>query len=153
MADSRAFKESAWYDRQVSSTPVLHPGYLLLADGGFALETWLVKLYPKDQLTTEWRRLFNRFACSPPAVVENAFGLLKGRWRVLHQSVSAETEFVPTIIECCVRLHNFLLDQGDTWHDTVDSREQDDATTAADALNSDNYERSVQMRDDLADAL
>jgi len=44
---------------------------------------------------------------SPRAVVENAFGLLKGRWRILHNKVSAETELVPWLVESCVLLHNY----------------------------------------------
>lgn len=153
MADSRAFKESGWYERQAGDNPVLHPVYLLLADGGFALQTWLLKPYPQDQLTTERRKLYNRFLCSPRAVVENAFGLLKGRWRVLHTKVSAETEFVPSVIECCVALHNFLLDEGDTWEDTVDAREGDDGAPAADGQDGEEYELAVQTREELADAL
>lgn len=153
MADSRAFKESAWYERQTGSSPVLCPHYILLADGGFALETWLLKPYPENQLTKERRRMFNRFLCSPRAVVENAFGVLKGRWRVLHSGISTETELVPHVIEACVRLHNFFLDQGDGWEDTMDSREDDDGSTAADAIEGDDYELALQMREELADEL
>lgn len=39
MADSRAFKESAWYERQTGSSPVLFPHFIFLSDGGFAPET------------------------------------------------------------------------------------------------------------------
>lgn len=124
-----------------------------MAEGGFALETWLLKPYPQGQLTSVRRRLFNRCLCFPRAVVENAFGLLKGRRRVLHQSVSAENEFVPSIIECCVRLHNFLLDQDDAWADTVDAPELDDGTTAADRQDGNYCKLAVQLREALVDAM
>lgn len=120
MADSRGFRESAWYEKQVSSRPHLHPGYTLLGDGGCALETWLLKAYPGDQLTSPKRRLYNFSVCSPRAVVENPFGVLKGRWRVLHSGVSCDTEFAPYVAEASVRLHNFLVEQGDGRREPVD---------------------------------
>lgn len=95
--------------------------------------------------------MFNRFLCSPRAVVENAFGVLKGRWRLLHSGISTETELVPHVIEAYVRLHNFLLDQGDGWEDLVDFREDGDGSTAADAIEGDDYDLELQMREELAD--
>jgi len=51
LGDSRAFKESAWYERQTApGCQILHPGHILLADGGFALEHWLFKPFLADQL-------------------------------------------------------------------------------------------------------
>lgn len=112
MSDSRGFREIRWYEDQVTSRPKLHPGCTLLADGEFALETWLLKPYTEEHLTSIVRKMFNYFVCSPRTVVENAFGLFKGRWRVLHSGIFAETEFTPVVAEACVWLHNFLLDQG-----------------------------------------
>ncbi|KAK1863648.1 hypothetical protein I4F81_006202 [Pyropia yezoensis] len=120
MADSHGFRESEWYAKQVSSRPHLHAGYTLLADGGFALETWLLKPYPEEQLTTPKKRMYNFSVCSPRAVVENAFGVLKGRWRLLHSGVSCETELAPYVVDACVRLHDFLEDQGDEWNEAID---------------------------------
>lgn len=81
--------------------------YLLLADGGFALNTWLLKRVPADQITTVRKLMYNCFLCSPRSVVDNAFGLIKGPWRMMHKGISAETEFVPHVMESCVRQRNF----------------------------------------------
>jgi len=52
LGDSRAFKESAGYERQQTVVGrVLHPGHVILSDGGFALDYWLLKPYPQQQLT------------------------------------------------------------------------------------------------------
>lgn len=153
MSESRAFRESAWYEAQKGSHPKLRPGFCLLADGGLALETWLLKPYPEEQVTTVAKRLYNYLECSPRVVVEHAFGQLKERWRVLHHGVSVETEFVPYVVEACVRLHNFLIDMGDGWTRTVDAQAGNHQGMAADALEDDTYELTVQMRDALAQAL
>ena len=97
LGDSGACKKSEWYDRQ--TTPgrhVPHPGRDVLADGGFALEYWLLRPFPLDEITTPKRRFYNICLTSTRAIVECAFGLLKERWRVLRYA-SAETEVVPSI--------------------------------------------------------
>lgn len=109
MAGRRAFRESRWYEDQICERPKQRPGFVILADGGFALETWLLKPYRADQLTSSQKRMYNVLLCSPRAMVENAFGLLKGRWRVMNGAVFVETEFVPWVVEAFVGLHNDLL--------------------------------------------
>jgi len=91
---------------------MLRKGVLLLADGGFALEEWLLKRYLREQLNTA-RKQNNKVFSSARALVKQAFGLLKGRWRVLHGVISAETELVPPIVEACASLHNHLVDLND----------------------------------------
>lgn len=117
--------------------PKLRPGFSLLADGGFSLEIWLLKPYPEDQLTTAAKRAYSYFLCSPCVVLEHSFGELKGRWRVLHQGVSVETEFVPYVIEACLRLHIIFIDARDGWTDTLDAQEGGDHTMAADVFDDD----------------
>jgi len=57
-----------------------------------------LKPYLSEQLN-DARNSYNRVLSSARAVVEQVFGLLKGRWRVLHDASSAETEMVPYILE------------------------------------------------------
>jgi len=80
-----------------------------------------LKPYLSEQLN-DARKLYNRVLSSARAVVEQAFGLLKGRWRVLHDVVSAESELVPSIVEACVSLHNFLVERDDPWEAVVDAQ-------------------------------
>jgi len=62
-ADSRACKESAWYRRQTGGgAPLLHKGHLLLGYGGLALEVWLLKSFPRAQLTDKIK-LQNKILC------------------------------------------------------------------------------------------
>ena len=41
-------------------------------------------------------------------VVENAFGMLANRFRILHRPISLESESIDSLVQTCCILHNFL---------------------------------------------
>ena len=45
--------------------------------------------------------------------VERAFGILKGRWRILLKNVDVQLENVPDIVTACICLHNLCLIHSD----------------------------------------
>jgi len=138
IGDSRSFKESRLYRQHKFGTPVLHAGFSPLADGDFALETWLLKPYPRDQLK-EKRRCFNYVLSSTRGIVEISFGVLKGRWRVRHPSISTDEETARQVCDVCVLLHNFLIEGGDSWTDNVDVRDTDPDVSAEDMTSDGDY--------------
>lgn len=153
VADSRALKDSEWYRRQ--TTPgrrMLHPGFYLLGDGGVALDCCLLKPFPRAQLNGR-TKLYNRMLPSTRVVVEQAFGLLKGRWLILHREVCAETELVPAIVDACVRLHNYLIDVNDVWTSAAGSVHADSVGSGVVDLVGGSYEKARAMRKDVVDDL
>jgi len=126
---------------------VLHPGHVILSYGGFALEYWLLKPYPQQQLTL-MRKVYNYCISSPRAIVENSFDLLKGRWRVLHEKLSADIELVPDIVESCALLHNFLIDEKDEWVDVVDATDGEPRDVHPDVGVTRAYQMALRLRDE-----
>jgi len=70
---------------------------------------------------TEKQRFFNKRFCATRVLIENAFGLLKGRFRQLIElhlhSVDKISKF---IISCCV-LHNICIDNNDDFNFDIDN--------------------------------
>ena len=82
--------------------PILH--YFLLEDDAFALMPWLVKPY-RRQLTRE-ERIPNYRISRDRRVVQNAFGILVSRFRILLTTMEQRPKVVSDIVLTCVVLHN-----------------------------------------------
>ena len=85
---------------------------MILADGGFHKRACFVTpdLPAHNRLETTFNTSISRARC----VVENAFGLLKMKWRRLHQhSIAENANIIPRLVLCACVLHNICIDAGD----------------------------------------
>lgn len=111
--------------------------YCIVADEAFPLKEYLMKPYPNCKLSVE-QRIFNYRLSRARRVVENAFGILANRFRVLLTTINIRsTTKVEYIVLSCCALHNFLrteccevymsgIDQEGQDHDTVPGRWRED---------------------------
>lgn len=108
--DSRVFQLSFIY-------PIVHKmgdHYHLLGDGAYSVATNLLTPYRiYNNVLNPVKQNFNDCLASPRVKIENAFGLLKGRFRQLDRidfhTVLKDSKF---IICCCV-LHNLCMECDD----------------------------------------
>ena len=103
---------------------------LIIGDSAYPLLKWLVKPYPDRGNLTPDEREFNKKLSAARSVVERAFGMLKGRWRLLLKKVEQQTRtLTKTVLAACV-LHNICVDHGDLYDcsdsDSDDSDSEDD---------------------------
>ena len=72
-----------------------------------------MKPFKQTPTLTESQLHFNRALGQARVVIEQAFGILKGRWRCLYKSLEEKTSRVPTTIMACCILHSICIDVGD----------------------------------------
>lgn len=82
--------------------------FVLVADDAFPMGRHLMKPYPKRNLSII-ERAFNYRLSRARRVVENAFGILANRFRLLHTMIELAPKSVELVIETCCILHNFFM--------------------------------------------
>ena len=85
--------------------------YFLLGDEAFRLDPTLMKPYPSYSANGK-QKVFNYRLSRSRRIVENAFGILACRFRILRRCIEVWPEFVEDIILACCTLHNFLRIHG-----------------------------------------
>lgn len=112
--------------------------YVIVGDDAFSLKENLLKPYPDRDLTFE-KRIFNYRLSRARRVVENAFGILANRWRVLLSTISLDVKTVEMITYACVLLHNYILSKKNSinWYVPHNYRNS----------NNDNVNREAQLPD------
>ncbi|CAG7822201.1 unnamed protein product, partial [Allacma fusca] len=81
--------------------------YVFVGDEAFPLLPNLLRPYPGDNLTLP-QRVFNYRLSRARRIIENSFGILIARWRLLLNTVYLTDENAKWAILCCVCLHNWI---------------------------------------------
>jgi len=107
--------------------------YYFVGDAAFPLLKNMMKPYPTSNLDRQnriynYRYLFlflqqfiqNFRHCRARRVIENCFGLLSSRWRILLKPIETSDACADAIIKASCCLHNFLIDEGNLAASAVD---------------------------------
>lgn len=97
------------YDENGSIVKVKYKGGWLLVDNGYLL--WSTTIPPYKRSLDLWEIRWSQWLESMRKDVECAFGIMKGRWRVLKAGITLHgIESADKIWLTCCSLHNLLLD-------------------------------------------
>ena len=92
---------------------------VLIGDAAYPSLPWLVKPWPGINLSPE-KTIFNNRHSSARMSIEQAFGLLKSRWRILMKRQDTEFHHLHCLITACFILHNICINNNDnnlpTWN-------------------------------------
>lgn len=92
----------------------------IIGDGAFPLMECLMKPYLIHAQMPEKEKNFNKRLSRARVAVEDAFGRLKGRWRILIKQSEFDVENTINIIQSCIYLHNLCEQKKDkfmpTWN-------------------------------------
>ena len=77
--------------------------YLIVADGAYPCRVWLLTPYRNNRHLTQDEVKYNECLSGSRVVIENAFGILKGRFRSLLFIDMADTLYTTrTIVNGCI---------------------------------------------------
>lgn len=111
--------------RKLHKTDVSLP-LAMVGDEGFPLKTYLMRPFARRKLVGARERVFNYRLSRARRVIENAFGILVSRWRILQKPMSFKIENCEAVVKALVCLHNFIISTGkrrggyNRYVDTID---------------------------------
>lgn len=88
----------------------------IISDAAFPLLTWVMKPYPISNDMSLAQSNFNYRLSSARMTVENSFGRLKGRWRILLTRADLSLENMKCVIKACLILHNLCETEDETYY-------------------------------------
>lgn len=99
--------------------------YHILGDGAYPIREWLIIPFKDYGNLSAKEKQFNKMLSATRVLIENAFGLLKGRFRQLIEvDLRTVDKISKFIISCCV-LHNLCIDNNDADIDIVIENNED----------------------------
>ena len=90
----------------------------IIGDSAFPDRSWILKPYP-DNNRTPTETGFNKKLCGTRVIVEQGFGLLKSRWRILFKKNEQQLSNVARTVTAAVVMHNFCLQNGDQFEEEI----------------------------------
>lgn len=94
--------------RALPNTNIATP-FSLVGDEGFPLKKYLMRPYPRRYLLGDEQRVFNYRLSRARRIIENSFGILVTKWRILQQSLCLKLESAESIVQATICLHNFVI--------------------------------------------
>ena len=108
--DSRAFYGTK-LDTFLKGIP---DGFYAVADNAYTLSATLIIPYSGSDKRYPEKDVFNFYVSQLRIKIEQAFGMMVNKWRVFKRPIELGLHAVPSLVECCMRLHNFCIDNRET---------------------------------------
>lgn len=94
----------------------------IIGDAAFPLLLWLMKPYTITNDMPLEKKNFNYRLSRARMTVENAFGRLKGRWRILLKRADMKLDNMKAVVKACLVLHNLCESNGDLYFENWDEK-------------------------------
>eukprot|EP00794_Sanderia_malayensis_P008465 gene8465-9372_t len=149
--DSRMLRNSWVYaeatSREILRIPVFRLNSMvsiapyLVGDAAYPLSDWLIKQFPYEKNMQYRPKMFNLALSQARVSIERAFGMLKGRWRILLGKLQLEPSFAADVVTTCTVLHNICQKRGEQLNETLLELPSQDDNNVQDAGASSNVVR------------
>ena len=89
----------------------------MVGDGVYSILPYMMKLFSASEIETEAQTLYNNALSGCCQTIKCAFGLLKGKWKILTKPSTNDPDKMALIALACCVLHNFvILHKGDGFN-------------------------------------
>lgn len=114
----------------------------IIADAAFPLEPWLMKPFEIKNNMPILEKNFNYRLSSARMTVENSFGRLKARWRILLKKPDVHIDTMRKIIHTCILLHNFceVSKEGVDEEWIQEANQEEESLQQTDSQNEENFQ-------------
>eukprot|EP00918_Siedleckia_nematoides_P055377 GHVU01120812.1.p1 GENE.GHVU01120812.1~~GHVU01120812.1.p1 ORF type:complete len:412 (-),score=28.66 GHVU01120812.1:401-1636(-) len=86
--------------------------YYVIGDAGYTQSRWAMTPFKKPQLRNRKDRdNYNYYLSQLRITIERCFGILAHKWRLLRTGIEVGMASVPKVVEACIRLHNFCIEE------------------------------------------
>lgn len=117
--------------------------HYFVGDAAFPLKRNIMRPYSGTNLERS-RRIFNYRLSRARRVIENSFGILSARWRILLRTMECSPENCETIVLACIVLHNFImLNDHQRWYCPGNYADREGADNV---VNEGDWRRAVNSR-------
>ena len=90
--------------------------YKFIGDAAYPMRPWFYSPFKGEKMgLSKEKQYWNFIQSSTRMAVERAFGILKGRWRMLLKRIDMPLQNIPDIITACLCLHNLCIIHGDEF--------------------------------------
>lgn len=138
--DSTAFAMSALSQVLNGDQNGLLNGFWVAADEAYVSSHQVVCPWPGRRLSAE-EDCFNYWQSSARIHIEQAFGMLVGRWGILWKPLRLSVGKAAQIVAVCCKLHNFIIDHACIVN--IPPRTQSDVDNSSDPI-----DQTVHLQDD-----
>ncbi|XP_064469627.1 uncharacterized protein LOC135384349 [Ornithodoros turicata] len=101
--------------------------HCIVGDEAFPLRTFLMRPYSRRAASEHHHKIFNYRLSRARRLIENAFGILANRWRILRRPFKAKRENVERIVKACVVLHNFVMKTSSMFYNPIGYTDYEDS--------------------------
>ena len=82
--------------------------FVTIGDSAIAKHSWLIKAYDEETRVVQEKNV-NKHLYRARVVTKNAYGMMKGRWRLIHKKTECRLKNVKYVIHTAIALHNICL--------------------------------------------